>query len=228
MDQDRARQILRSVRDDQHRMGKPTDKRYILIHDFQRQDEELVAKAERRNEANLRTLKQMGVNVNSSYVLANAVCDMASELQYDSAVCRVSRVGHCFCFVNYPPDAEGLPAQRPQCIQDMAVNDLWASAWVIDPWMNIACPSTDYRNQAMMKLLKWAVQGKYVSGQIGPNYDVNNLTPVRFGTPLHTIDQSDPVIIGQFFTSRLKYPRIERVELADDRFLTMKPANPRN
>lgn len=63
---------------------------------------------------------------------------------------------HAFCIAGYSPEFTSL-----NCVEAMA----WKGderAWIIDPWMNIACKFREYPAVVKTKLSKWNAQGKHI------------------------------------------------------------------
>lgn len=63
---------------------------------------------------------------------------------------------HAFCVAGYIPQITSL-----DCLEDMAFMGA-SRAWVIDPWMNIACKFREYPKKVKIKLGKWNTEGKHI------------------------------------------------------------------
>ena len=210
MDQDLANHILTTVRNSQR---KPNDVRYVLLHESQRQNEKLRAKAERRNLAN-DDIARLGPG-QFSRRLAVAAIDMAYALEHDSCFGFVEGVRHWFCIVDYRPNQrDGYPVQDGvDRVQDMPFNEGWEGAWIIDPWMNISCRYADYPVRVRAKFHKWALDGKYI------------LTDIR-GARVVT-DQSDRTFIRRFLNSKIYITSPKMVQLPEERYWKTKSARSR-
>lgn len=163
MDPAIAAAILREVRY-QYKFGyKSSDKIYIL-NELQKMDKFLVAKANKRNKH----------RVISEYLLANARTDvchlLGNALEMSVQVGQLvvkhrksAHIGkicfpgnHAFCIVGYPSGV-----LSPASVRDMFAKS-YKDAWVIDPWMNIACSFIEYPAHAANKLANWSSQGKHI------------------------------------------------------------------
>lgn len=163
MDPALAADILREIRC-QYRFGyKSSDKIYVL-NDLQKKDEFLVAKATKRNKHRLVSeflLSKKHDDV--CHLLGNALemsIQTAQLVKKHKKAVHIGKIcapgNHTFCIVGYPP---GVPS--PESIRFM-YKRCYKDAWVIDPWMNVSCPFTEYPLRAANKFANWSIQGKHI------------------------------------------------------------------
>lgn len=167
MTQEEAEQILRETREYYKQGFKSSNKRYVL-NAQQQQDGSLVAKATKRNVFRVLASQVIGASRDDiitsdgtagncgemSRTAAGKVRDLGSQALIGS----VRYPGdHAFCAVDYTPHG-GSPTH----VQDMYKDQRANNSWVIDPWMNIACPFKDYPAFAAMKLTTWSSKGKHI------------------------------------------------------------------
>ncbi len=167
MDQDEATRILNETRDYYKQGFKSSNKRYVL-NNQQQQDPALVRKAMKRNVHRALASQVIGASRDGT-ITSDGTAGNCGEMS-ETAAEKVRSAGstaligsirypgdHAFCAVDYAPHGAS-----PQHVQDMYKDDQAANSWVIDPWMNIACPFRDYPAFAAAKLTNWSAQGKQI------------------------------------------------------------------
>lgn len=92
-----------------------------------------------------------------------AAMEVYNRGQHKACLLHIGDVHTC-CAVDYDPDESS-----PKCFLDFKINlgepygpfDR-AGAWIIDPWMNLACRFVDYHWHVSDKLQRWGELGKQI------------------------------------------------------------------
>lgn len=91
---------------------------------------------------------------------------------------------HTCCVVDYELDESSNPPNVFK-MEQSAIENGQKGAWIIDPWMNIACPFGEYKRQVRIRLTRWGVRRKEIqhnSEWLYPNsfFPLLDVAPLNF------------------------------------------------